>query len=275
MPRILVTNDDGIDSEGIKALATSLTTLGDVIVVAPSTDMTAVSHSLTLHSPLRIEQRSDNYYAVNGTPTDCVVLAINILMKDNLPDLVVSGVNRGANLGDDIHYSGTVAGAMEGTLYGIASIAVSLTGRDRYDFQYAAEVAKEIAGKVLKTGLPRGTLLNVNVPRGPIKGVVITRQASRVAGTEIAEGRDPRNRPYYWIGYGKLNWEQAAGTDFAAIKQGLVSITPIKNDMTNYAYLTELEECYPDTKVESQSGQKNVDDIQKDLVNSENPEYLY
>lgn len=241
MPKILVTNDDGIESEGIKALAASLATIGDITVVAPSTDMTAVSHSLTLHSPLRILEREDGYYAVTGTPTDCIVLAINILMKDNLPDLVVSGINRGANLGDDIHYSGTVAGAMEGILYGIPSIAVSLVGRDTFDFQYAAKVAKEIAANVLRSGLPKGTLLNVNVPRGPIKGIALTRQASRVAGTEISVGADPRKRPYYWIGYGKLTWEQEEDTDFAAIKQGLVSITPVKNDMTNYAHLAELE----------------------------------
>jgi len=271
MPKILVTNDDGIDSDGIKALADSLSALGEVIVVAPSTDMTAVSHSLTLHSPLRIEKRDEGRYAVTGTPTDCVVLAINILMNGTLPDLVVSGINRGANLGDDVHYSGTVAGAMEGTFYGIASIAVSLAGRERYDFQYAAQVAKEVASKVLSSGLPRGTLLNVNVPRGPIKGIAITRQATRSAGTEIMVGHDPRNRPYYWVGYGKISWEQNAGTDFAAIKQGLVAITPIKNDMTNYAHLAELEKwdehwlkIYKQDKVEEL---KSLD--------TENPEHLY
>jgi 5'-nucleotidase len=241
MPKILVTNDDGIDSDGIKTLAASLASLGDITVVAPSTDMTAVSHSLTLHSPLRVEERSEGCYAVTGTPTDCVVLAINILMKDNPPDLVVSGINRGANLGDDIHYSGTVAGAMEGILYGIPAIAVSLIGREKFDFQYAATVAKEIASNVLREGLPKGTLLNVNVPRGPIKGIALTKQASRIAGTEISINTDPRKRTYYWIGYGKLTWEQEEGTDFAAIKQGLVSVTPIKNDMTNYAHLAELQ----------------------------------
>ncbi len=272
MPKILVTNDDGIDSEGIKALADSLSTLGEIIVVAPSTDMTAVSHSLTLHSPLRIEKRDEDRYAVTGTPTDCVVLAINILMNNTLPDLVVSGINRGANLGDDIHYSGTVAGAMEGAFYGIASIAVSLAGRERYDFQYAAQVAKEIASKVLNSGLPRGTLLNVNVPRGPIKGIAITRQATRTAGTEILVGHDPRNRPYYWVGYGKIAWEQHAGTDFAAIKQGLVSITPIKNDMTNYAHLGELEKW--DAHWLKVYKQDKVDDLSK-LDSTENPEHLY
>ncbi|MBI4851767.1 MAG: 5'/3'-nucleotidase SurE [Acidobacteria bacterium] len=272
MPKILVTNDDGIDSDGIKALADSLSTLGDVIVVAPSTDMTAVSHSLTLHSPLRIEKRDEACYAVTGTPTDCVVLAINILLNNALPDLVVSGINRGANLGDDIHYSGTVAGAMEGTFYGIASIAVSLAGRERYDFQYAAQVAKEISSNVLKSGLPKGTLLNVNVPRGPIKGIALTRQASRSAGTEILINHDPRNRPYYWVGYGKISWEQNAGTDFAAIKQGLVSITPIKNDMTNYAHLSELEKW--DGHWLSVYKQDSPNKI-NELDNKDNQDHLY
>lgn len=258
MPKILVTNDDGIDSDGIKTLANSLSSLGEVIVVAPSTDMTAVSHSLTLHSPLRIEKRDENRYAVTGTPTDCVVLAINVLLQGVLPDIVVSGINRGANLGDDIHYSGTVAGAMEGAFYGIASIAVSLAGREQYDFQYAAQAAKEITGKVLKSGLPRGMLLNVNVPRGPIKGIALTRQASRSAGTEILINHDPRGRPYYWVGYGRISWEQNAGTDFAAIKQGLVSITPIKNDMTNYSYLEELEK-WDDHWLKIYKQEKNTD----------------
>lgn len=241
MPKILVTNDDGINSAGIKALAQSLMALGDVTVVAPFNDMTAVSHSLTLHSPLRIEKHADHHYSVTGTPTDCVVLAINTILKDNLPDLVVSGINKGANLGDDVHYSGTVAGAMEGTLYGIASIAISLAGREPYDFEPAAQVAQKIVEKVLRTGLPKGTLLNVNVPRThTFKGIKITKQASRTAGTEIAECVDPRNRPYYWIGLGAVAWNQEEGTDILAVKEGFVSITPLKNDITNYQYLSQL-----------------------------------
>src|ERR1051326_1690050 len=149
MPKILVTNDDGIDSEGIRMLADSLAALGEVTVVAPATDMTAVSHSLTLYTPLRIEQRDSRRFSVSGTPTDCVVLAINHIMKDTRPDLTVSGINKGANLGDDVHYSGTVAGAMEAILYGIPAIAISLCGREPYDFQYAAQFARDVASKVL------------------------------------------------------------------------------------------------------------------------------
>jgi 5'-nucleotidase len=242
MPNILVTNDDGIDSEGIKLLAASLQQLGDVTVVAPAADMTAVSHSLTLYLPLRIETLGEKLYSVSGTPTDCVVLAINHIMKDNRPDLVVSGINRGANLGDDVHYSGTVAGAMEATMYGLPAVAVSLGGREPFDFHYAAEFAREIAGQVLEHGLPKGTLLNVNVPRGPIKGVALTKQGTKIARTKIIEGTDPRNRRYYWIGQDVIYLDQEEGTDFLAIKQGLVSITPLKNDMTNYAQLPALTE---------------------------------
>jgi 5'-nucleotidase len=241
MHKILVTNDDGIESEGIKALAESLSRIAEITVVAPSTDMTAVSHSLTLYRPLRINERSSDHFAVEGTPTDCVLLGINLIMKDTPPDLVVSGINKGANLGDDVHYSGTVAGAVEGTIYGIPSIAVSLVGIERYDFSHAAEFARVVAGKVLDRGLPRGTLLNVNVPPGPIKGAVITKQGTKIAQTKIIEGIDPRNRRYYWIGQDFVSWDQEAGTDFLAVKKGYVSITPLKNDMTNHALLDEIE----------------------------------
>jgi 5'-nucleotidase len=241
MQKILVTNDDGIDSEGIKALAETLSRLAEIVVVAPSTDMTAVSHSLTLYRPLRIEQRSSNHFAVEGTPTDCVLLGINLVMKDSPPDLVVSGINKGANLGYDVHYSGTVAGAVEGTIYGVPSIAISLIGRDHFDFSYAAEFGALVADKVLKEGLPQGTLLNINVPRGPIKGAVITKQGTKIARTKIVEGIDPRKKPYYWIGQDLVSWDQEQGTDFLAVKKGFVSITPLKNDMTHHLLLPELE----------------------------------
>lgn len=241
MPKILITNDDGIDSDGIKALADSLARLGDISVVAPASDMTAVSHSLTLYRPLRIEQRNENHWSVDGTPTDCVVMAVNHILKER-PDLVVSGINKGANLGYDVHYSGTVAGALEATIYSIPAIAVSLVGSHNYDFSYAAEFAREVAAKALKEGLPNGTLLNVNVPRGPIKGVAITRQGTRIARTKIIEGVDPRKQRYYWIGQDFVSWDQEQGTDFLAVRAGLVSITPLKNDLTNHALLSRLEE---------------------------------
>jgi 5'-nucleotidase len=240
MQKILVTNDDGIDSDGIKILAESLAQIAEIVVVAPSTDMTAVSHSLTLYRPLRVDQRSSNHFTVDGTPTDCVLLGVNLVMKESPPALVVSGINKGANLGDDVHYSGTVAGAVEGSLLGIPSIAVSLVGREPYDFSYAAKFAALIAAKVLNEGLPRGTLLNVNVPRGPVKGAEITKQGTKIARTKIIEGVDPRKRRYYWIGQEFESWDQQADTDFLAVRKGLVSITPLKNDMTHHALLPEL-----------------------------------
>ncbi|MBL8151894.1 MAG: 5'/3'-nucleotidase SurE [Blastocatellia bacterium] len=241
MKRILVTNDDGIDSEGIKALAESLQTIGNVVVVAPSSDMTAVSHSITLNRPLKIDEVAPNRYSVEGTPTDCVVLAINLVMKDSPPDLVVSGINKGANLGDDVHYSGTVAGAVEATMYKIPAIAVSLAGRNSYDFTEAAKLARLVAEKVLSEGLPKGTFLNVNLPRSPIKGVVVTRQGTKIARTNLIETKDPRKRSYYWIGGDYTHWEQEKGTDIDAVRRGYASITPLKNDMTNNSHLSALQ----------------------------------
>ncbi|MEW6733949.1 MAG: 5'/3'-nucleotidase SurE [Acidobacteriota bacterium] len=240
MPKILVTNDDGIESEGIKALALSLSRLGEVIVVAPSTDMTAASHSLTLNRPIHIEARANNHYVVYGTPTDCVVLGVNLIMKDSPPDLVVSGINKGGNLGDDVHYSGTVAGAVEATIYDIPAVAMSLVTREQFDFTYAAEFAYLIASKALVKGLPSGTLLNVNVPPGPVKGAVITKQGTKIAKTKLIETIDPRNRRFYWIGQDFIKRDQVIGTDYHAISQGFVSVTLLKNDMTDHTHLTKL-----------------------------------
>jgi 5'-nucleotidase len=243
MPRILVTNDDGIHSDGIIQLANALKSVGDVIVVAPAHEMSAASHSLTLTRPLRIDKLDDHRYSVDGTPTDCVTLALKKVITDGTPDLVVSGINRGANLGDDTTYSGTVAGALEGTIFGIPSIAMSLmstTGRRFYDFTYAAEFAAFAAKKVLEEGLPAGTLLNINVPVGPIKGAMVTRQGRKSVATKIIEGLDPRNRPYYWIGEDESTWNVEDGTDYEAINKGLVSITPLRNDLTDYRALQEV-----------------------------------
>ncbi|MCS6886410.1 MAG: 5'/3'-nucleotidase SurE [Acidobacteriota bacterium] len=241
MYKILVTNDDGVDSEGIIVLAEALAELGEVTVVAPLNNMTAVSHSITLNRPLRIEKRAERCYAVDGTPTDCVALAVNLVMKDDPPALVVSGINKGANLGDDVHYSGTVAGAREATMYRIPAIAVSLAGRSNYKFAPAAEIAVKVAAKVLANGLPHGTLLNVNVPRTAIKGVVITRQGTKLARTKIIETLDPRQRSFYWIGEEFVSWDNELGTDYAAVNSGFVSITPLKNDATDYSRIEMLQ----------------------------------
>ena len=186
MPRILVTNDDGIRSAGIVALADALKPLGTVVVVAPAREASAVSHSLTLHHPLRLEVVGEGRYALDGTPTDCVNIAIAAVLK-GLPDLVVSGINKGLNIGDDLTYSGTVAGALEGTLLGAPAIAVSLQGKTDFDFTHAAAVAHDVAARILERGLPARTFLNVNVPRGIPKGFRVTVQGK-------AHGRDDGQR---------------------------------------------------------------------------------
>jgi 5'/3'-nucleotidase len=253
MPRILVTNDDGIHSAGIIALALALEELGDVIVVAPAHEMSAASHSLTLMRPLRIEQIDDRHFSVDGTPTDCVTLAMNQVMKGNLPDLVVSGINKGGNLGDDVTYSGTVAGALEAAIYGLPGIAVSLVQRVNFDFGPAAEFAASLARRVLGDGLPRGTLLNVNVPPGPIRGAQVTRQGTKIIRPTIIEGTDPRQRKYYWIGEESLTWNEEEGTDYEAVRHGLVSITPLRNDMTDYRVLDEIKSRDWQNRPETQS----------------------
>lgn len=240
MIRILVTNDDGIFTEGIAALATALEAVGEVTVVAPASEQSASAHSLTLTRPLRIREVGERRYSVDGTPTDCVTLALTKIMADNLPQIVVSGINYGANLGDDVTYSGTVAGALEASVFNLPGIAVSLVTRSNFRFEYAAEFAAELAAQVLEKGLPEGTILNVNAPPGEIRGARWTHQGIKVARTKIVEGLDPRGRLYYWIGEQEISWREDAGSDYAAIEQGLVSITPLRTDMTDYRALEQL-----------------------------------
>jgi 5'-nucleotidase len=241
MARILVTNDDGIHSEGIIALAQALERLGEVYVVAPAHEMSAASRSLTLTRPLRIDRIDERHYSIDGTPTDCVTLAMNTILAEGPPDLVMSGINKGGNLGDDIAYSGTVAGALEATIYGLPGIAVSLVQRTNFAFEPAADLASELARRVLSDGLPRGTMLNVNVPPGPIRDIRITRQGSKIIRPTIVEGRDPRQREYYWIGEEALTWNEEEGTDYEALRHGVVSVTPLRNDFTDYRVLKEIK----------------------------------
>lgn len=238
--KILVTNDDGIHSAGIIALAEALEPLGDVLVVAPAHEMSAASHSLTLTRPLRIEKIDDRHYSVDGTPTDCITLAMNHLLKDGPPAIVVSGINKGGNLGDDVTYSGTVAGALEASIYGLPGIAVSLVQRTNFDFSHAAMFVSDLVSRVFNDGLPRGTLLNVNVPPGPIRGVQVTRQGTKILKPTIIEGTDPRQRKYYWIGEESLTWNEEEGTDYEALRHGMVSITPLRNDLTDYQALEQF-----------------------------------
>jgi 5'-nucleotidase len=240
-PVILVSNDDGIDSEGIIALASALKRVGEVYVVAPDRERSAAGHSLTLHKPLRVDEVGRRMYAVNGTPTDCINLAVNGILRKR-PNLVVSGINKGANLGDDVTYSGTVSAAMEGTLLDIPSFAVSLATKRKLRFEAAAEFAVKLARHILRHGLPRDTLLNVNVPpTKTIKGYRITRQGKRIYDNAIIEKVDPRGKKYYWIGGNELRWEGESDTDFYAVSKKYISITPVHLDMTNYDSIEELK----------------------------------
>lgn len=243
-PLILVTNDDGIHSDGLKALAEAMREIGEVTVVAPDREQSAASHSLTLHRPLRINRVADKTYAVEGTPTDCVYLATRSLMKgDGRPALVASGINKGSNLGDDIHYSGTVSAAFEGTVLGIPSMAISVVGRGPHHFATAAAFAARLAKRVLDERLPGDTLLNVNVPNVPpdeITGVAITRMGKRHYGDSVIENTDPRGRKYYWIGGAELDAEDIPGSDCNALQEGKISVTPLHLDLTNHPAIGRL-----------------------------------
>ena len=242
-PNILVCNDDGVSSEGIVVLAEALRELGTVYVVAPDRERSAASHALTLSHPLRIEKIGSRVYAVDGTPTDCVNLAVNGILRKKKIALVASGINKGANMGDDITYSGTVSAAMEGTILGIPSIAVSLASRNHFRFDAAADFALRAARKVLRHGLPKDTLLNINLPNLPaeeVRGVRITRQGKRIYGDSIVEKRDPRGRKYYWIGGDSLRSEEMPGSDLEAVEQNCISVTPVHLDFTNYSSMRIL-----------------------------------
>lgn len=236
LPLILVTNDDGVHAPGIRALALALRELGQVHVVAPDREVSACAQSLTLTRPLRADTIEPFFHSVDGTPADCVNLALVKLLPKR-PDLVVSGINRGANLGDDIFYSGTVGGAREGTFFGLPSIAISLAAKTDPDFEHSAAFAKKLARMVLDKGLPERTLLNVNVPAGEPKGVAITVQGRREHEGTILEGLDPRRRTYYWIEEGRDRWERDEVSDINAIRNGLISITPLQTDTTHHAVL--------------------------------------
>jgi 5'-nucleotidase len=241
MTRVLLTNDDGIHSDGLITLERTLHQVSDVFVVAPAAEMSGASHSLTLSRPLRIREIDHRHWTVDGTPTDCVTLALHkILKEDELPQVCVSGINHGGNLGDDATYSGTVAGALEATILGVPGIAVSLVAREHFDFTEAAKFALLAVKKILSEGLPEGTLLNINVPLGEIKGVQITRQGIKNARPVITEHIDPRGKPYFWIGEQYFRSNAEDGTDYRAIEDGYVSITPLKSDMTDHSALSEI-----------------------------------
>ena len=241
-PRILVTNDDGIHSPGLTVLAKALSTLGEVWVVAPDRERTAVAHAVTLHKPLRVHEIGKRVYTVNGTPVDCVNLALlNLLPK--LPHLLVSGINKGVNLGDDILYSGTVSAAVEGTILGVPSMAVSQEGREQFRFATGAHYALRVARLILQRGLPEETLVNLNIPnRGlrHITGVRVTCLSRRRFENPIIEKVDPHGRTYYWIAGTRVSWSRSKDADHEAIAEGAVSLTPIHLDSTHYGVLDQL-----------------------------------
>lgn len=256
MPSILVCNDDGVHAEGVARLAASLKPLGKVVIVAPDRERSAASHALTLHAPLRMREVADGVFAVDGTPADCVYLgALQVLERK--PDLIVSGINHGSNIGDDVTYSGTIAAAIEGTILGIPSFAVSQEAKSdvprgsqsgRFDFANAGAIAYEMARRVLQDGLPGSDiLLSINVPDGPIKGVRCTRQGKRTYDEVVHQGTDPRGSSYYWIGSGAApHVAQDPDTDYMAVHDGYVSICPLHLDLTHYPSLAHLQEHWGD-----------------------------
>ena len=236
--RILVSNDDGVYAHGIMALADEIAKIAEIVVIAPDRNRSGASNSLSVQVPVRVQQLNNGYYSVTGTPTDCVHLAVTGLL-DMKFDMVVSGINAGANLGDDVIYSGTVAAAAEGRTLGLPSVAVSLVGRDpQKNYETAAIVTRQIIERLQKHPLPPATILNVNVPDviiGEIKGFELTRLGKRHPAQPAIKALDPRGYPVYWIGASGDAEDAGPGTDFCAIKEGNVSITPLQIDMTNYA----------------------------------------
>jgi len=241
MPRILVTNDDGYFSPGLLALVQALEPHGEVIVVAPHTEASAVGHGLTLRRPLRLEQIGERVYAVDGTPTDCVNIAVDEVLK-GAPDLVVSGINKGLNIGDDVTYSGTVAGAFEGALLGYQALAVSQQSSRTatHAFGPAAAMAAILGAQLLAEPLPYRSFLNVNVPDGTVKGVRVTVQAKRNHITKVDRREDPRGQPYFWIEEAQDEWEPDERSDHQAIKDGYISVTPLQPDLTDHRALERV-----------------------------------
>jgi len=240
-PSILVTNDDGVFSEGIERLSAALAEVGEVFTVAPDQERSAAGHSLTIHHPLRAKLIGENRWSVDGTPTDCVNWGVLHLMKDTRPRLVFSGINVGLNLGDDVTYSGTVSAAFEGTLIGISSVAISQEIETGFTFDAAASFARELARRLLEQPLPPGTLVNVNVPAGTPRGVKVARLGKRRYGEAVVEKIDPRGRPYYWIGSTPPTGELEEGTDLSAVAEKYISMTPLHLDLTDYRSIEVLE----------------------------------
>jgi 5'-nucleotidase len=240
---ILLTNDDGVYAPGLRLLLAGLAAAGETIIVAPDRDNSAVSHSLSLHRPLMVKELEANIYAINGTPADCVTIGVEKVLSRK-PDLIVSGINAGANLGHDISYSGTVSAAKEGTIRGVPSMALSIAGHGPYHFDTGLQCARLVAELILNNGLPGDCYLNINIPNvkpAEIRGLKITRQGSRMYEDALQELSDPWGRPCLWIGGGKPSQELECGTDSFETEKNYISITPIHVDLTNYEALDTLQ----------------------------------
>ncbi len=240
--RILVTNDDGYRADGIRTLADAVRGLGEVRVVAPDREQSATSHSLTLHNPLRVRDRGEGVLAVDGTPTDCVILALGMLLEER-PHVVLSGINHGPNLGDDVLYSGTVAAAMEATILGVPAVAISLATFDEGQLAGWGPVVTRLLEQLLREDMPKETLLNVNLPPVPpaeARGVRVTTLGRREYVGSLTRATDPNGREYFWIRGGESRWWGGADSDFRAIHDGYVSVTPLHLDLTNYKLLEDL-----------------------------------
>ncbi len=247
-PLILVTNDDGFTAPGILALAGAMKKIGRAVIVAPERDNSAASHSLTMHRPLRVKEVAPDVFIIDGTPTDCVTLGVGMILAEK-PALIVSGINPGGNLGDDVSYSGTVSAAVEGTMLGVPSLAVSMAGERPFRYETAADIAEKIARVVLLKGLSQDTLLNVNVPNlanEEIPGIRFTRQGRRVYEGAIKETLDPWGRKHYWIGGGTPLWDRGDDTDAHAILENYISVTPLHLDLTNHEALSRLKMEWPE-----------------------------
>jgi 5'-nucleotidase len=245
---ILISNDDGILARGLAVLGEVCETLGQVTVVAPDREQSGTSHSLTLHRPVRATRRPDGAFQVDGTPTDCVLLAIGVLMPEK-PDFVISGINHGQNMGEDVFYSGTVAAAMEGLVAGIPSIAVSYAGSDLDLLDTHREGLRALLERILSVEeFPKETLLNINLPAvagSDVKGVKVTHLGSRAFSEEIALMKDPWGKEIYWIGGGRITWSGGADSDFRATEDGYISVTPLHMDMTNYSLIEVVKQWLP------------------------------
>ena len=242
--RILITNDDGINAPGIKALEQALARVGEVTVVAPDREMSAASQSFTLHTPIRLHRVDEHHFAIGGTPTDSVIMALYHILPQR-PDLVVSGINPGGNMGENVGYSGTVGAAMEAAVHQVPSFAVSLVSRKSLDFSAAATFAAQLAGRILEEGLEPGVCLNVNVPPGEVRGVRVTRQSQKISQNLVVEQKDPRGGAHYWFDETVELTDAEPDSDYGAVFAHHISVTPLQVDRTHYPSLNSIAHWLP------------------------------